>query len=163
MKKIVACLSVFLAVGMIAAVPLTVGFAAPLHQAAEPTALERVAQILIAFGSLAGFASLISTLVNLGKSLHWFGDGQAPAIFAGVTLAAVIFLTVTSFVKPEWSMQFLDVQAGLLAGIVTFVGGYIVQLASGFVTHNLLADYHIPWFGASYSRQTVPGVAFKRK
>lgn len=151
MKKLFALLLVLI----LALIPTSFVFAASsAPQIVDPIA--KVLDVLTGFAQLAGFAALTASLLNIGKIIKIKGvpiirDGTTSSWFAGISLVELLFLSICAFVKPEWSVGFLDTQAGALNVVMTILLGFITQLLSGFSAHTLLSKYQVPLIGTSFS------------
>ena len=155
MKKILVFLLV-MAILLLTFIPV-------MAQASTPPVpidpLAKVMAILEGLGSLVGFAALTALVVNTLKSFGVVKDGTSGAWFAGLSLLEIAFLVVCAFYKPEWSLPFLDAQAGAIATILTVVVGYVTQLGAGWGTHAIVSNFKLPVIGFSFSNGSVPAIS----
>lgn len=92
-------------------------------------------EILVQWGSLAGFAALISLLVNVGKEVGVVKDGQAQNWSAGLNLIGLAGLLALKVYAPHVDVEGLNSQAAMLAQVGLVVFAYVVQLLAGKATH----------------------------
>ncbi len=148
MKKLSTTLLVVFAVTMI--LPVTVLAASPI-QTASP--LDKVLEVFLQFGSLAGFAAAITAVVNVFKAFGAIKDGTAGKWVAGLNLIALSALVYLKLFQPQIAIEYIDAQAAVAAQIAMLILGYIVQLGAGTWAHGVLSKLRLPWIGYSHSLQ----------
>lgn len=99
--------------------------------------------------SLGGMGSLIAVLVNIGKTLGWVKDGQAPTVTAGLNLLLMAAVFGLGVFKPEFDWAGLDENAGQLATVLATVFGFVWQMVSSRLAHNAVKG--VPALGKSFS------------
>mgnify|MGYP001768597225 CR=1 FL=1 len=115
--------------------------------------MEEIYNLVMSFGAMAGFAALVAVLINVLKTFGVVKDGDASKWSAILNLVGLVGLVVAKIVWPDLSTSGVDAIAGLVAGILVVVLGYVVQIVVSSKTHNALADANIPLLGKSYSRE----------
>ncbi|MEW6649315.1 MAG: hypothetical protein AB1453_03895 [Chloroflexota bacterium] len=121
-----------------------------MAQSGEPPVPEQdVNQLLVSFLSLAGVGALISALVNVGKTIGWVKDGQAPVVVTGLNLVGMVALFALRLVRPDFDIGAADDLAQGIAQVLTVVLGFVIQLGSSRLTH--AAVKNVPIVGKSYS------------
>ena len=111
--------------------------------------------ILLQFGQLAGVSALLAALINIVKYFGGVADGQTGRWYAGLSLLGMGLLVYFRLFVPTLGVEFLDVQAGVIANILLVVLGYVMQLRVGSGTSETLKDMSIPVVGASHSEGTL--------
>jgi hypothetical protein len=101
--------------------------------------------------------AVIAALVNILKTFKVVTDATAGRWFAGLNLVAIAGLVYLKLFQPDIAIEYVDAQAAVLAQILVFVLGYIVQLGSGLGAHSIFADLRLPYIGKS-----SPGNARRR-
>jgi len=109
--------------------------------------------LLLQWTGLAGFAAIITLLINVLKTIGIVKDGQAPAWSAGLNLLGMAVLLAMQVYTPGISLQALDSKAAALAGVGAVIFGYIIQLASAKGMQELIKG--IPWIGKSFSSEPL--------
>lgn len=108
-----------------------------------------LAGLLVEFLKLAGFATLVTVLINVGKTLGWVKDGAAPNISLGFNLVGLVALYALRLFRPDADMGYIDGVLGTLAQIVTLVAGLVVQLGASKLAHKAVQG--TPVIGKSFS------------
>ena len=90
--------------------------------------LNDLVQLVIGFGSMVGVAALVSILIDLFKRFGLVKDGDAPRWSAALNLIALIALVSARYFAPQFSVEFLDEQAGAVAQIAAVILSFVVQL-----------------------------------
>lgn len=105
--------------------------------------------ILVEFGTLLGFAALVSLIVNVLKVLGVVKDGTADKWVAGINFAGVLALAIVRFVVPDLNILPIDSALGELA----VIGGYILSFVTMILGSKLtyLAVKGLPLIGRSNS------------
>jgi uncharacterized membrane protein YqaE (UPF0057 family) len=111
--------------------------------------------ILVQFAQLAGVSSLLAAVVNVAKYFGAVADGQAGRWYAGLSLLGMGLLVYFRLFVPTLGVEFLDVQAGVIANILLVVLGYVMQLRVGSGTAETLKELNIPVVGASHTEETL--------
>lgn len=114
--------------------------------------LDYLKNVAVVFGSLAGFASLISVLIDIGKRFGVVKDGQAPTynfILNGVAFVVTLALGLFAKITPEQ----LDGLAATVATLMLMVLGFITQIRTSASTHAALSKAGVPLIQKSYSQQ----------
>lgn len=106
-------------------------------------------QLIATFASLGGVAALIAVLINIGKTIGWVKDGQAPTWSAGANLIGLIALFVLQATGHTDLVPGLDTQASELAAVLTAVFGYVWQLIVSINAHRALKGAAV--IGKSFS------------
>lgn len=114
--------------------------------------MEDIYNLVLSFGTLAGFAALVAVLINILKTIGVVKDGAAPTWSAILNLAGLAGLVIAKIVVPDLSIGDVDAVAGQVAGILVVVLGYIVQIVVSNETHHALTSTGIPVIGMSYSK-----------
>ncbi len=108
--------------------------------------------LLKAFGALGGVGALIAVVVNILKTVGWVKDGQAPTVSTGLNLVGLILLFAVGVLKPDADVTGADRLAGDLAFVLTTVFGFVWQLVSARLTHQM-ALAGIAVIGKSYTME----------
>ncbi len=111
--------------------------------------MEQITAALTQLGTLAGFAALVSVIINVLKVVGVVKDGTAPIWAVGANLIGLITLIVIGFVKPDMDLTGIDAQFGQLAQILLMSLSFVVQVASSKFTHAMLKN--VPLIGKSFS------------
>jgi hypothetical protein len=106
--------------------------------------------LILQFGTLAGVAALVASLVSIAKS---FGlpDGSAPKLSAGLSLVAFLALVALKFFAPDVDVAELDAQAADLAVAALYVLGFVVQIGLPAKFYEMFKSAGVPVLGKSLS------------
>lgn len=108
--------------------------------------------LILQFGTLAGVAALVASLVSIAKS---FGlpDGSAPKLSAGLSLVAFLALVALKFFAPDVDVDVaeLDAQAADLAVAALYVLGFVVQMGLPAKFYEMFKSAGVPVLGKSLS------------
>ncbi len=115
--------------------------------------MEEIYNLVLSFGTLAGFAAFVAVLINVLKTFGVVKDGQAPKWSAILNLVGLVGLTVAKIVWPDLGINHVDAVAGMVAGILVVVLGYVMQIVVSSKTHTALSEAHIPLIGKSFSTE----------
>lgn len=107
--------------------------------------------VLSQYMSLAGFAAVVSLIINVLKWLKVVPDGSAPLISGIVNGVFIIVMYALRLIIPEFDFMGLDPIAIEIAAVGNFILQYVVQLAVARATHNTVAG--LPVVGYSYSKE----------
>jgi len=107
--------------------------------------------LLSTFLALVGFAAFVSALINVGKTFGIVKDGDAATWSAGLNLAGLAALLIINIFWPDINIKFIDDQLGALAGVLTTITAYIVQLLASKAAYVALKGTSV--IGTSYSLQ----------
>jgi hypothetical protein len=110
----------------------------------------KMEDLLKLLGSLGGIGALVAALVNIGKTVGWIKDGQAPTFMTGFNLLILILLFALGIFRPQADIAGADQIAGQLAVVLITVFGFVWQLISSRLTHDALKG--VPVLGKSYSQ-----------
>ena len=110
--------------------------------------------LVIQFGTLAGFAALVAAIINILKSAGLVKDGQAQTYSAILNLVGLAGLLSLQVFRPQADVTYLDGQAAQIANVLLVVSGYVVQLGGAKLMHLILTG--MPLVGKSYSQEQVP-------
>jgi hypothetical protein len=105
--------------------------------------------IAIELASMIGFAALVAVLINVFKFFKIIKDGQADAWNAGANLLGLIGLFVFRLVKPDLPIEGVDRTLLGIAGILSYVLTFVVQIGIARAAH--LAVRGVPIIGTSYT------------
>lgn len=94
--------------------------------------------LLTLFGSLGGIGALVAALVNIGKTVGWVKDNQAPTWVTGLNLAGLILVFVLGIFAPDMKIAGVDQFAGQLAIVLVTVFGFVWQILASKLTHSAL-------------------------
>ena len=109
-----------------------------------------LSQIILEFGTLIGFASVVALLVNVGKLIGFVKDGMADKWVAGLNLLGVIALYVTRLVVPDFDVIQVDTVLGEVALAGVYVMGFVGMLLGSKLTY--FAAKGLPVIGTSNSQ-----------
>ncbi len=116
--------------------------------------MDTIAQLIITvvanFGGLLGMAMLIAALVNLFKVVGLVKDGTSQNWYAGLSLLGMAALVFFRLYMPTFSLEYLDTQAGLIAGALGVIVGYVAQLGMGQWAHSQVLS-GVAFVGRSFS------------
>ena len=98
--------------------------------------LNDLVQLIVSFGSMAGVAALVAILVDLFKRFGLVQDGLAPKWSAALNLVFLIALVSARYFAPQFSVEFLDEQAGLVAQVAAVILSFVMQLAVSPAIHD---------------------------
>lgn len=105
--------------------------------------------LLTLYGSLLGFAAVITWLINAGKTFGLIQDGQAPLFNVVLNLIGLVVLVVLKYVNPDVDIAAIDSQAAEFAKVAVIVLGYVVQIGGTKLFHNIFKG--TPLIGKSFS------------
>jgi hypothetical protein len=97
--------------------------------------LSDLVQLVVSFGSMAGAAALVAILVDLFKRFGIVKDGDAPRWSAALNLLFLIALVSARYFAPQFSVEFLDAQAGAVAEVAAVVLSFVMQIAVSPAVH----------------------------
>jgi len=106
--------------------------------------------LLLQFGELAGFAALVTFVVNALKSTGVVKDGQAQNWVAGLNLLGLAGLLAVNVFNPELDVTAIDAEIGEFTQVAMVVFAYIFQMLSSRVSY--LAVKNVPVIGKSNSQ-----------
>jgi hypothetical protein len=113
--------------------------------------LDTFVALTIQFVSLLGVAALVAVLVNTLKVVGVIKDGTAAYWASGLGLAAFVTVAVLGIFRPDLSLVFLDQAALKIATVLTFILGFITQIAAAPLFHRALSAGSIPVIGKTFS------------
>lgn len=113
--------------------------------------IEWIVNLTVQFGSLAGVAAFIASLVNVFK-VAGLPDGSAPKVASALSLVGFIALVVLHVFAPQVDIAVLDQQAANIAVVILYVLGLVVAMGLPGLFHNFLKNSNVPLIGKSYSR-----------
>ena len=113
--------------------------------------LDMLVALTIQFVSLLGVAALVAVVVNILKAFGAVKEGTSAYWASGLGLAAFITVAVLGIFKPDLTLAFLNEAALKIATIMTFVLGFIVQIAAAPLFHKALSSGSIPLLGKKLS------------
>lgn len=90
--------------------------------------MESLVQYFQGFVALAGVATLLAVIVNIGKALGWVKDGHAPTWAILLNLITFASFVLTRLFVPEIDIAGADATAAELANILSAVFAFVVQL-----------------------------------
>jgi hypothetical protein len=85
---------------------------------------------------MIGVAALVAILIDLLKRFGLVQDGDAPKWSAALNLIALIALVAMRYIAPQFSVEFLDEQAGAVAQIAVVILSFVVQLRVSPAVHD---------------------------
>lgn len=106
-------------------------------------------QVIAQVATLAGFAALISILVNVAKWFKWIPDGVAPKIVAGANVLLVLVIYFLRVFHINYDVAGLDPQMQEVASLLSFVLSFVIDLGVSKGTHQMVKG--LPVIGKSYS------------
>ena len=95
-------------------------------------------ELLLQWGALAGFAALIAFVINVLKTFGVVKEGEAPTYSAALNLAGLVMLLVLKVYKPEVDVGEVDAQVSQAVEVGVVVFGYIIQLLSSKLSHEVM-------------------------
>ena len=98
--------------------------------------LQDLVQLIVAFGSMAGVAALVSVLIDVFKRFGLVKDGDAPKWSGALNLIALAALVSARYFAPGYSVEFLDESAGAIAQAMAIVLSLVMQLAVSPAIHD---------------------------
>lgn len=113
--------------------------------------LDMIVGLTVQFVSLLGVAALIAVIVNILKVFGAVKEGTSAYWASSLGLAAFIALAVLGIFKPDLTLAFLNDAALKIATIMTFVLGFIVQIAAAPLFHKALSTGGVPLLGKKLS------------
>jgi hypothetical protein len=108
-------------------------------------------QTLLLVATLVGFAALFAVLINIGKTVGFIKDGDAPMWSTGLNLALVLVVYAFRIFRPEFDFATVDP----IAQEVATVGAYILTFVSQLLVSKL-TNYAVkgtPVVGKSFSNE----------
>lgn len=108
-----------------------------------------LASIILEFGTLLGFAAVVSFVVNVLKLVGVIKDGFADKWVAGLNLLGVVALYVTRLVVPDFQIVEIDTTLGEVALAGTYILGFVSMLLGSKITY--FASRGLPLIGTSNS------------
>ena len=115
--------------------------------------LESVLSIFSNWGLFVGAGALIAIVINVLKYFGVVKDGEAPKWNAGLNLGLIVVFVAVQLIWPSQSLQVIDTNLGLVAAILSFVFGYVLEIGSSKVAHAAVSG--IPLIGKSYTDDFV--------
>ena len=106
-------------------------------------------QIIVQVAAMAGFAALITLLVNVGKVIGWVKEDMALVVSSGANLILILVVYGFQLFRPDFNFGTLDpimAQAALVGNLVLT---YVIQLMTSKVTHETVRG--LPIIGKSFS------------
>jgi hypothetical protein len=95
--------------------------------------------VLAIAATMFGVEALISVLIDIGK---WSGlvlPDTAGQWSAALNLVGIAGIAVTLYISPTFDFAAIDAQFQTLAGFVALIFGYVVQISTSKLTHQLTA------------------------
>lgn len=122
--------------------------------------------IVLEVAALAGFAALVSLIINILKIVKIKGqpvvtDGSAQKWSAGLNLAGILALYVYRIFYPEAPVTGIDATLMEIATVGSYILMFISQLGISKVTHEIVKG--TPVIGRSYSLDRLRILAAKTK
>ena len=111
--------------------------------------LESVLSIFSNWGLFVGAGALIAIVINVLKYFGVVKDGEAPRWNAALNLGLIVVFVAVQLIWPGQSLQVIDTNLGLIAAILSFVFGYVLEIGSSKVTHAAVSG--LPVIGKSYT------------
>ncbi len=147
----------FVLVLVLLALPLMAFAPMPLHTtaAAAPDVLSIILAVGAGFAALIGVAALVSALVQLGKIIGLIKDGKSDQWTAILNLLAFIALVGLRIYRAEWTLEYLDTYAGLIAQALVYILGFVIQITSSKPIYDRMKAARVPLLGWSFSRSAV--------
>ena len=112
--------------------------------------------ILALYLSLAGFAAIITFVINVGKKFGWVKDGIAEKWSQWLSFGGLVVVGVLYFVAPD-AIPYVDNILGALANlggvllpIAALILGWPVAVGVSAFTHSKTRGF--PLFGYSHSK-----------
>lgn len=97
--------------------------------------LNFIVTLIIGYGSMSGFASLVSMLVDFLKRLRWIKDGDSQRWSTIFNLTILVSLVTLHFVSPEYGVELINSQAGVAAQVASFGLAMVLQLKVSSAVH----------------------------
>lgn len=108
-----------------------------------------VSQLILQLATLAGFAALVSVLVNVGKFLGIVQDGTADKWVAGANLVGIIGLFILRTYFPGVPVEGVDQTMLEIAEFGGYVMGFVVMIFGSKLTYKAVSG--LPIVGKSFS------------
>lgn len=105
--------------------------------------------VLVEFATLAGFAALVTVIVNVLKFFGVVKDGTADKWVAGFNLVGFIALYVVRHIIPDFNPIPIDSTMGEIALVGGYVLSYVTMLLGSKLTY--VAVKGLPFIGKSNS------------
>lgn len=99
--------------------------------------------------SLGGVGAVVAMLINVGKSVGFVKDGQAPAWRTGLNILGLAVLFLVKIFKPDFDVAGFDAQAAQFAAVASTVVAYLVEIGASELAHKYLKG--VPLIGKSFS------------
>ena len=106
-------------------------------------------QLVLQLATLAGFAALVSVLVNVGKFLGIVQDGTADKWVAGANLVGIIGLFILRTYFPGVPVEGVDKTMLEIAEFGGYVMGFVVMIFGSKLTYKAVSG--LPIVGKSFS------------
>jgi len=106
-------------------------------------------EIVVQYGMLAGFAALVTLIINVLKHFGVIKDGAAQTWSLVANGAIIIIMYTLKIIKPDFEFASLDSIAAEVATVGNFIFQLVVQLFVSKVTHATVSG--VPVVGYSYS------------
>lgn len=117
-----------------------------VNQEAAPVTfdLQDLVRLVIGFGSMAGVAALVAIVVDVFKRFGLVRDGEAPRWSAALNLLLLIGLVAARYLAPQYSVEFLDEQAGTVAQLAAVILSFVMQLSLSPQIHDTAVRENLP-------------------
>jgi hypothetical protein len=113
--------------------------------------LDMLVGLTVQFVSLLGVAALVAVIVNILKVFGVIKEGASAYWASGLGLVMFITVAVLGIFKPDLTPAFLNEAALKIATILTFILGFITQIAAAPLFHKALSSGSIPLLGKKLS------------
>lgn len=110
-------------------------------------------QVLLIFGSLLGFAALVSLLVNVGKYFGIVKDDTADKWVAGLNLIGVLALYLAKLFIPDFDPMPINSVMQELALVGTYILSFVGMIFGSRLTYSLTKG--LPVVGKSFTTKDV--------
>ena len=98
--------------------------------------LNDLVQLILGFASMAGVAALVAILIDGLKRIGVVQDGDASKWSGALNLFFLLVFVALRYIAPQWSVEFIDEQAGAIAQIMLIVLSYVLQLRVSPAVHD---------------------------
>lgn len=89
--------------------------------------------------TMVGVEAFISVLIDIGKWTGLVLPDTAGQWSAALNLIGIAGIAITLYVSPTFDFAVIDAQFQTLAGFVALIFGYVVQISTTKLTHQLTA------------------------
>lgn len=117
--------------------------------------MDGITSLFVGWGTLAGFAALVTVIINILKIFGVVKDDTAANWSAGLNLLGLIVMMVIKIVNPTVDIGITDAYVANIAIILQVVCAYLVQVGASKLFHSIIKG--IPLIGKSFTVDRMRG------